>query len=675
MMIRILAIIFSLLAIAPANAQFTKAAMQAQIASCFPDQNQHQITPAITRQCLDAMVNSYQQYTGLNAQTGTSYSIATGDYGQLVTFNNASSVAVSLSAANATGFNPFNFYAKNLGAGVVTITPASGTINGDSSFALATGLSAYIVSDGVNWQVWGNCQTATSSMLGCSRPDNSTITISNGVLTAGLNPVPTTPGGRLTAQSGVPVPNANVSSTSTFYDTCDGSKSPVEPIPNGTGFTSLPITSCQISIVLDSTHHTAGGTSFTGYIVGDALHVTAATANVLAPLQIITGSNVPSGVMIISQTSGTTGGVGVYAITNGLSSLTGTISSTTLTMTAFTYGDGSHYSPVTAMVLSGTGITGTPSVSSYGAAPGTYSISASETVASPETITGTLTVASSGSPESMTATGLNAYGVYLINNSGSLVGCVSPNAWYAGSQSGQVISYTYNGATVEQVHNTLGLWTNVSTLTHCWNNSVDFGPISADNARYKGAVIATTSGNTSMLLKPTPTTSAAVAIVGIGNVDNQKWLTATSQDSIGSPWNSFSIGNPIPCNFTNSSTNFGQNYQVQWVDPLGQTQWQGYNNAGAISSGLTANANMASTMELSVDFIPFGGQNVSPFVEGQYAAKPVSSNVQNQGGMVTAQTFPFSTIGTHFLQCEEGSINASYNANGFFMAAMWQGFN
>lgn len=88
---------------------------------------------------------------GVNAQTGTSYTIVSADLGRLVTFSNASAVAVTLPQATARFKARWWAYLQNLGAGPVTITPTTSTINGATTLVLRTGQSALIVSDGTNW--------------------------------------------------------------------------------------------------------------------------------------------------------------------------------------------------------------------------------------------------------------------------------------------------------------------------------------------------------------------------------------------------------------------------------------------------------------------------------------------------------------------------------------------
>lgn len=90
----------------------------------------------------------------INAQTGTTYAMVSGDAGKLVTFSNASAVAVSLSQATTAGFTAgYAFDVQNKGAGTVTITPATSTINGASTLVLKTNETCTVTSDGTNYQV------------------------------------------------------------------------------------------------------------------------------------------------------------------------------------------------------------------------------------------------------------------------------------------------------------------------------------------------------------------------------------------------------------------------------------------------------------------------------------------------------------------------------------------
>jgi hypothetical protein len=88
----------------------------------------------------------------VNAQTGTTYTYVTGDRGKLVTHTNAASIAGTLPQAGSAGFET-KWYAwvQNRGAGTLTITPTTSTIDGAATLALTTGQGALIVSDGTNY--------------------------------------------------------------------------------------------------------------------------------------------------------------------------------------------------------------------------------------------------------------------------------------------------------------------------------------------------------------------------------------------------------------------------------------------------------------------------------------------------------------------------------------------
>lgn len=89
----------------------------------------------------------------VNAQTGTSYTIVSGDLGKLVTFSNAASVAVTLPQATGSFAAGASFDVQNLGVGVVTITPTTSTINGAATLTLAQNTGCTITSDGTNYQI------------------------------------------------------------------------------------------------------------------------------------------------------------------------------------------------------------------------------------------------------------------------------------------------------------------------------------------------------------------------------------------------------------------------------------------------------------------------------------------------------------------------------------------
>lgn len=107
-----------------------------------------------------------------NAQTGTSYALIGSDRGKYVTFSNASAIAVSIAAASSIGASWYTTV-HNIGAGLVTITPTTSTINGAATLVLSKGQWARIQSDGTNY----------SALLG-GAPSKQTIWIPAGSMTA-----------------------------------------------------------------------------------------------------------------------------------------------------------------------------------------------------------------------------------------------------------------------------------------------------------------------------------------------------------------------------------------------------------------------------------------------------------------------------------------------------------
>ena len=88
-----------------------------------------------------------------NAQTGTTYTMNTDDRGKHVTFSNASAIAVTQPQSGSAGFtNDWFSYVENIGAGLVTITPTTSTINGAATLVLQTGEAYLITSDGTNYR-------------------------------------------------------------------------------------------------------------------------------------------------------------------------------------------------------------------------------------------------------------------------------------------------------------------------------------------------------------------------------------------------------------------------------------------------------------------------------------------------------------------------------------------
>lgn len=135
------------------------------------------------------------------------------------------------------------------------------------------------------------------------------------------------------------------------------------------------------------------GATFTGTASGAALTVSAVANGYISPGDTISGTGVPSGTKILSQTSGTAGGIGVYqtsvATTASTASITG--ASSVLNVT------GSVVGTITdGLLVAGSGVTGSPSIlsqiSGTAGGIGLYQLSgAQQTVVPAEAMTSTAT--------------------------------------------------------------------------------------------------------------------------------------------------------------------------------------------------------------------------------------------------------------------------------------------
>lgn len=93
----------------------------------------------------------YSLGSQVNAQTGTTYTYLTTDFRKLVTHTNASPIAGTLPQASATFPAGWHMFVQNRGAGALTITPTTSTIDGAASLVLNQNEGALVVSDGTNY--------------------------------------------------------------------------------------------------------------------------------------------------------------------------------------------------------------------------------------------------------------------------------------------------------------------------------------------------------------------------------------------------------------------------------------------------------------------------------------------------------------------------------------------
>ena len=116
---------------------------------------------------------------GVNNQEGvTSYETTPGDDGVVLLLNDASPVAVTLNSS----VNP-NFYLtiSNAGAGLVTMTPTTGTINGGATSTIPQNGVSIVIFDGTNW--FASAVSAPSGFSGTITTAKLTTGGSNGSMT------------------------------------------------------------------------------------------------------------------------------------------------------------------------------------------------------------------------------------------------------------------------------------------------------------------------------------------------------------------------------------------------------------------------------------------------------------------------------------------------------------
>jgi hypothetical protein len=103
----------------------------------------------------------------VNAQTGTTYTYLSTDKGKLVTHSNGSAIAGTLPQATGSFGSGWWMDVQNRGAGTLTITPTTSTIDGAASLALTTGQGVRIASDGTNYYTMRGADTASSAPTQC----------------------------------------------------------------------------------------------------------------------------------------------------------------------------------------------------------------------------------------------------------------------------------------------------------------------------------------------------------------------------------------------------------------------------------------------------------------------------------------------------------------------------
>lgn len=96
----------------------------------------------------------------VNEQSTGSYTLVAGDFGAIVVLDTAPVFALTLSSIST----PFYSVIANQCAGVATLTPASGTVNGFGSWPVPPGGFAIVAFDGTNWWAVPVCPANTPAI-------------------------------------------------------------------------------------------------------------------------------------------------------------------------------------------------------------------------------------------------------------------------------------------------------------------------------------------------------------------------------------------------------------------------------------------------------------------------------------------------------------------------------
>lgn len=217
------------------------------------------------------------------------------------------------------------------------------------------------------------------------------------------------------------------------------------------------------------------------------------------------------------------------------------------------------------------------------------------------------------------------YDVFAINSAG-LTLCIGP-AWTLPTARG-------TGAGTTELEYSGGVWTNKNSLTNCWNNSVDKGPVALHVGTYLGTFMATANGQTGMQFAPTPAAGGTNNILNLYNAYNRVTVYASETDSTVSWTNASSTW--IAANASNSN-------RISWIDGLAQSQVRvdriAHINAGASSVGcvgIDLDSTSATPTHAACGSVVGSGEsvldteNIAPQL-GSHFAQAVEANVANAG--------------------------------------------
>lgn len=202
--------------------------------------------------------------------------------------------------------------------------------------------------------------------------------------------------------------------------------------------------------------------SVTGSIAGNVLTVTGVTSGTIVAGATITGTGIAASTTIGNQLTGTTGGIGTYAVNNSQTVASTTVSGTygLLTVTGVTSG-----SFAVGLTITGTSVTAATIITALGTGTGgtgTYIVNNSQTIAS-ETLTGTTTAATVSFDSISSA----------FTVSSGTIGVASTIAFATGTTAAALALTSATGAVLSQGSNALtpsAFMTALITVNASWVN-------------------------------------------------------------------------------------------------------------------------------------------------------------------------------------------------------------
>lgn len=242
---RAIVALLGLLSLSPANAADSTVSAMSAASALGGTELVYCVQGAADRKCTIDQVKTYTGTSAVRATTTTSEALATTDQNKLVTFSNASAVAATIAqAGSGTFFSGWAVSLRNLGAGTVTLTPATSTVDGAATVTLTSGQGLDLYSDGTNYFTQSGKGLVSFSVSGTSALATGAIssatcataitTAATGALTTdtiqwGFNGDPTAVTGYVPLVAGMLTIIAYPTANNVNFKVCNNTSSSVTP--------------------------------------------------------------------------------------------------------------------------------------------------------------------------------------------------------------------------------------------------------------------------------------------------------------------------------------------------------------------------------------------------------------------------------------------------------------